>query len=122
MERLPSEREQVRSAPFRYKLRLEQWTELYNRKFAEYWSELDIAKALAVWGTKEKLARLEALDPETATAADVEKIVGGPMFAMTYQCWGCSEETFDAVILSDDSDSPGVYCKSCLQKAIDLLS
>jgi hypothetical protein len=113
MERLPSEREQVRSAPFRYKLRLEQYTALYGQDYVE---------TLATFCSREKLAKLEALDLETATAADVEEIVGVAIFATTYQCWGCLEETFDAVILSDDPDSPDAYCKSCLQKAIDLLN
>jgi formylmethanofuran dehydrogenase subunit E len=65
--------------------------------------------------------KLAALDGETATAADVEAIVGNASWTRIDHCDECGEENLpEAVVLADDSESPVTICMPCLRKALRL--
>jgi len=65
-------------------------------------------------------AELMALDQETATAADVEEIIGGSSWACKRACDECDKETWDIVELCNDNATAWV-CRDCLHGALRLL-
>jgi hypothetical protein len=62
-------------------------------------------------------AELKALDPETATAAQVNEIIGNEVWAYPMACNECGAETWDLVEVGepDDHDSRTArLCEGCL--------
>ena len=68
--------------------------------------------------------KLDALDVETATDADVNAIIGNSSWAAPHQCHECGVSTWDAVELGQppDYDShTATVCIDCLRKAVALV-
>lgn len=66
---------------------------------------------------------LDALDVETATAADVAEIVGNRSWVCKSTCHECGVETWDAVEVGEPPDyesSTATICVDCLRKALTL--
>ena len=76
-----------------------------------------------LWGSAFKdrqpamLAQIEALNPETATARDVEAITGLNSLVRQLQCEECGTYSWD-IVLFEDCDA-GI-CLDCLQQAVSL--
>lgn len=69
------------------------------------------------------LKALEALDPETCSAADVNGVLGSTCY-FTSHCSECNHEVSDVVSLGYDDEyecAAAVICKSCLEKALSLI-
>lgn len=67
---------------------------------------------------------LHALDPETATADDVEKIVGNRTWAGVYWCDECNEKVSAAMQIGAEPDydsATATVCGPCLRKALQKL-
>lgn len=67
---------------------------------------------------------LFALDPEKATASDVEKIIGNSSWVEPWECKECTAKNWDVVQLGDELDyeSYTTYvCLPCLEKAVNLV-
>lgn len=67
--------------------------------------------------------RLAALDPETATAADVEA-AGANGYVEPHKCHECGEKSWDCVRLGglpDYLDCTATICERCLRKALALI-
>ena len=67
--------------------------------------------------------RLAALDPETATAADVEA-AGAKGYVEPHKCHECGEKSWDCVKLGglpDYLDCTATICEGCLRKALALI-
>ena len=68
--------------------------------------------------------RLDALDVETATAADVTAIIGNSSWAGPHECHECRVTTWDAVELGEPPDyesRTATICIDCLRKAVALV-
>jgi hypothetical protein len=73
--------------------------------------------------SEETYKRLLALDPETATAADVKGVVGTSWCAPS-TCNECGAESWDVVQLGQEPDhdaSTAWICVACLRKAVALV-
>jgi hypothetical protein len=71
--------------------------------------------------TQDIVRKLKALDPETATAADVAAIIGNDSWTRIDHCDECRVENLpEAVMLADDSSSSATVCLPCLRKAVKL--
>ena len=71
------------------------------------------------------LAKLRALDVETATALDVEKIIGNGAWVGPPMCHECQRNTYDAVELGEPPDyesATATICRGCLVRALGLLT
>jgi hypothetical protein len=69
------------------------------------------------------LAALKALDPETATSADVAA-AGAPGWVAPQRCDECGEESWDAVELGEPPDyesNTATICERCLMRALELI-
>lgn len=67
--------------------------------------------------------KLDALDVETATAADVAAIIGNDEWVKPRTCNECGADTYDAVQLGEEPDyesSTAIVCLDCLRKAVAL--
>ncbi len=67
--------------------------------------------------------KLCALNVETASAADVARIIGNPSWVKPWECRECTASGWDVVQLGDepDYDSQTTYvCLACLRKAVSL--
>ena len=67
---------------------------------------------------------LAALDPETASIADVEEIIGNSSWIVEPTCDECSVQGWDAVEVGDrnsQESNTAVLCRGCLQAALKLL-
>lgn len=77
---------------------------------------------------KDKLdirAKLEALDPETASADDVEAIIGNRSWIGPFRCDECGKEAPEVVQLGEDpyyESSTASVCADCLRAAVKLLT
>lgn len=103
--RLLNEREQVRSV-------------------AERWRALYPSPMKLVTGNSDEIQRkLDALDPETATASDVLGIVGNASWVKQPICVECSEVVEHAVTIDEvtDSGEDVILCEACLNKALELV-
>ena len=68
--------------------------------------------------------RLCALDPETATAADVEAIIGNDSWVCPTPCHQCGHKSWECVRLGQEPDydaSNAIICRECLVAAIEAL-
>jgi len=68
--------------------------------------------------------QLEAIDPETATASDVEAIVGNSDWARPQSCDECGASSWDVVRFGEEPDygsSTAWVCVSCLRTAIAMV-
>lgn len=63
--------------------------------------------------------RLAALDPEAATAADVNAIIGNQTWSRP-QCTVCQERVVKVVVL-ENCESEAHVCLACLDRARNLL-
>lgn len=68
----------------------------------------------------EKQAQLRALDPETATAADVAAIIGNGNWVEPKECGECGATGWDAVELGDPESESVCICMKCLKAAARL--
>ena len=69
------------------------------------------------------LTAIKALDPETATAADVDA-TGARGWVAPRKCDECGEESWDAVELGEPPDyesCTATICERCLMAALDLI-
>lgn len=72
--------------------------------------------------------RLAALDPETATAADVEAIIGNDTWACAYWCGECGKESDTVVRFGVGNKEGGVseydhnLCIDCIGKMLDAMT
>ena len=67
---------------------------------------------------------LKSLDPATATATDVEKIIGNRSWAGVYSCHECNADVTEVVELGQEPDyesHTAQICHSCLIKAVSLI-
>lgn len=67
--------------------------------------------------------KLSALDPEKASAADIENIMGNNSWVRPNNCSECGKEGWDCVQLGEEPDSESEtawICKDCLKKALKL--
>lgn len=74
------------------------------------------------WGTAKRLA---ALDPETATADDVARVIGNNSWVRPHKCDECGHESWDVVRVGEAPDyesSTAELCARCLTAAVSLLS
>jgi hypothetical protein len=72
----------------------------------------------------ETLAKLEALDTETATAADVAAIIGNTTWVRPQTCDECRAVTWQAVQVGEEPDyesATAIICVHCLRAALNLL-
>ena len=93
------------------------------RDVASRWD--DTYKNGAPLGKGDVSRRLHELDPESATAADVENIIGNPYWTARRDCDECGEPSDTVVQLGQEPDYEGAtakICGSCLVYAIQLLS
>jgi len=65
--------------------------------------------------------RLEGLDTETATAADVAAIIGNSTWVVQMECIECGESTWDIVELGGTYQPKVCVCLPCLTKAAALV-
>lgn len=68
--------------------------------------------------------RLDALDVETATDADVTKAIGNSSWVGPPKCDECGVTTWDAVELGEPPDyesNTATICIDCLRKAVALV-
>lgn len=94
------------------------------REVAERWNEthkdnrptMDRAHNARMLEIPKKLA---GLDPETATAADVEAIIGNDSWACPQHCDECCKEECDVVVSFErEGRYEGWYlCRGCIEKA-----
>jgi hypothetical protein len=102
-------RDEIRSVPDR-------WREQYYVRHGRSWSDTLSGSSKSVW------KRLKALDLETASPEDVEKIIGNRSWT-TLECDQCGREV-DAVVevgQSQGRDSRTAdICADCIRKAADL--
>lgn len=68
----------------------------------------------------EKQAALRALDPETATAADVAAVMGNGSWVEQKECGECGTTGWDAVQLGDPEQETVCICMKCLTAAARL--
>jgi hypothetical protein len=71
---------------------------------------------------KQAGAKLKLLDPETATAEEVNTIIGAP-WAVPWCCDECNHSGWDVIEIGDppDCDSSTAYiCQDCLKVALNL--
>lgn len=76
--------------------------------------------ALVCWDNTtagEKQAQLRALDPETATAADVVAIIGNGSWVEPKECGECGAIGWDAVELGNPERASVCVCAKCLKAA-----
>ena len=102
---LLNERNQVRTVA-------DQWTEQYP-----------VGKKHAV-DKVEKRKALQQLDPETATAADVAKIIGNTSWARAQTCDECKKESWECVQLGEEPNyesATATICPDCLRAALKLI-
>ena len=69
-------------------------------------------------------ARLDALDPETATAEDVFAAIGHRSWACQQTCDECGEESWSCVEIGEepnDESCTATICEGCLRKALALI-
>jgi hypothetical protein len=90
------------------------------REVAQRWTE-----QYADWPhdkEKQEIGRkLRAMDAETATAADVEKIIGNGSWTRIDHCDECRASNLPvAVRLAEDTSSTADICLPCLRKAVKL--
>lgn len=108
--KLLNERTQVREVA-------ERWREQY-RPYGEW--------GRTVYGPSQPIyERLKRLDAETATAADVDAIIGVTGWADRATCQECRVRSFDCVHLGDEPDydaSYAIICVDCLRKALALVT
>jgi len=101
--KLETMREQVRTVAQR-------WCEQYSGKYGR--------------GSKpEILRKLNSIDVQTATDADVAAIIGNGIWVSPKSCHECKAITWDTVELGEHSDydrSTAVICIDCLRKAVEL--
>lgn len=67
---------------------------------------------------------LDALDVETATAADVAAIIGNNSWVAPSECHECGAETWNAVECGQEPDyesCTATLCENCLRAALKLL-
>ena len=105
--KLLSEREQVRSVA-------EEWGWCWPN------AALRLPSGVVVGDISQRLA---ALDPETATAADVEA-AGAKGYVEPHKCHECGEKSWDCVKLGglpDYLDCTATICEGCLRKALALI-
>lgn len=72
----------------------------------------------------EILQRLEALDPETATAEQVAAIIGNNTWAGPEACSECGIESWGVVQLGEEPDYESqttLICRACLLEAVRLI-
>jgi len=79
----------------------------------------------AIWSKDEQyrlLAKIEALDPETAPLSEYERILGKTHFVQPLDCDECRQGRWDVVVFSAYSDDArgSCICKECLTNAIAL--
>ena len=89
----------------------DRWREQYAMRYAD---DLDKMKILR---------ELEKLDKETATAKDVENIIGNTSWACKQECRECKKD-YDSIVELGDlpyyESSTTWICLKCLKKAIEL--
>ena len=69
--------------------------------------------------------RLDALDTETATAADVEKLIGNSSWCWPSTCDECGDTTYVAVMVGEEPDyesRTAVLCPGCVSAAMALIA
>lgn len=64
---------------------------------------------------------LLALDPETATAAQVTEIIGNDSWAGPLACSQCGARTYDIVQVGQPEDYDSGLCRECLSSALKML-
>ena len=102
-----TEREQLRGVASR-------WREAYPRE----------GRIVGDKSTKRIQDQLDALDVETATAADVAAIIGNKLWVCAPTCNECGEDSWDAVELGEPPDyesATATICADCLRKALALI-
>lgn len=100
--KLMRERDQVRSVPSRWRAQYRNWP--------------------GEW--QECADRLQALDPETASADDVAAITGNRAWAQPLECNECGTKTWDIVRVGEEPDhesNTAYMCADCLRAALRLL-
>lgn len=68
--------------------------------------------------------KLDALDVETATDADVNTIIGNSTWTRPSECYECGMTTWDAVEIGQPPDYAShtvTICVDCLRKAVALV-
>lgn len=81
----------------------------------------------AIWSQEQKqslLTQIQNLDPSTATAEDIAKIMGTSYYVRPLECHECGETSWDCVLLGEEPNydsSHARICFSCLQKAVNLI-
>lgn len=68
--------------------------------------------------------RLDAIDPETATAEDVFAAIGHRSWACQQTCDECGEESWSCVEIGQEPDyesCTATICEGCLRKALALI-
>ena len=68
---------------------------------------------------------LEAIDDETATAAEVAAIIGNKSWAEPQTCHECGEASWDVVQVGEEpgyESATALICVHCLRKAIALVT
>jgi hypothetical protein len=74
---------------------------------------------------QEVTRKLDAIDDETATAADVAAIIGNETWAEPRTCHECGEASWDVVQVGEEPDyesATALVCVHCLRKAIALVT
>lgn len=66
-------------------------------------------------------AKLRAIDPEKATAADVAAIVGNGSWVEQKECSECGATGWDTVQLGDPERETVCICAACLKAAVRLV-
>lgn len=67
---------------------------------------------------------LLALDPETATRSEVNKIIGNGAWVSEVTCGECGKQTWDIVEIGEEPDyesATAYICIDCLKKAVNLI-
>ncbi len=105
MRKVDSERDMVRTVATR-------WANQYKGFPVTHKDKIDVGKALS------------ALNPETATAANVEAIVGNDSWVCPPECIECEARTYEMVHLGEEPGYDARFvrvCRKCLEKALAIL-
>lgn len=106
MKKYPTEAEQVSSVAERFD--------------KQYFDKMDLI--LYDGSTPAQISKKLHGLTSTSTARDVEEIVGNKSWIVEPRaCTECGEATYKLVVLGDDEDDV-LLCKSCLEKALRMLS
>lgn len=111
MRRVETERERVRAVADRWAAQypIHQWPDRPD-------SALNHKRAT--------IAKLRAIDVETATAAEVNEIIGNDSWCGPDNCDECGVRTFDMVHIGEEPDYEARYvevCRGCLLKMVSLI-